>query len=141
LIDFFYPVIDSSKGTCHMRMIVCLLAALLGATLLQEEGKAASLSPALAVKPAEAAVKIRYRRHYHGGYSGLFRQWCAYNCYYVPPCSHGCYGRYGYSHFAYDEDLPFPHRWDRDASPIDNADAYIYRYTGEPIIRAFERLY
>ena len=50
----------------------------------------------------------------------------------------------GYSGFAYDEDVPFrcrPYRWDWEANPIDNADAFVYRYTGQPVMRAFERIY
>jgi hypothetical protein len=102
---------------------------------------ATPLAPTRTAGAGTVRVSHRVRRH-GSSRSGLFRQWCAYNCYAVPPCSGpSCYGRYGYSHFAYDEDLPFPHRWDRDASPFDNVDAYVYRYTGEPFIRAFERVY
>ncbi len=89
--------------------------------------------------PAPEPVKVRHRRH-----SGLFSNYCAYNCYHVPRC-HGCsLGKYGYSRFAYDEDVPFrcrPYRWDWEANPIDNADAFVYRYTGQPVMRAFERIY
>ncbi len=89
---------------------------------------------------ASAAVSVRYHRHHRGG--GLFRHWCAYNCYAVPRCcGPSFYGRYGYSHYAYDEDIPFRHGFDRDASPVDNAGAYVYRFTGAPLMRAFERLY
>jgi hypothetical protein len=109
-----------------------------------EPTAAESPAPASSFRAVTAkTIRVSHHVRRHGSSrGGLFRQWCAYNCYAVPPCSGpSCYGRYGYSHFAYDEVLPFPHRWDRDASPIDNVDAYIYRYTGEPFIRAFERIY
>ncbi len=123
-----------------MKINVLILGALLALTTVGSDARAMTVPAQPAAKPAASAAPVRYHRR-RGG-SGLFRQWCAYNCYAVPPCcgpSH--YGRYGYSHFAYDDDIPFPNRWDRDASPLDGADAYVYRFTGEPIIRAFERLY
>jgi hypothetical protein len=71
----------------------------------------------------------------------MFKNWCAYNCYAVPPCSRGCYGRYGYSRLPYDQDLPFRYRYDRDAIPTDNGLALAYPITGEWIMRSFERIY
>ncbi len=88
----------------------------------------------------EPSARSRHSRH-HRRHGGLFSNWCAYNCYAVPPCSHGCYGAYGYSRVPYDEDLPFHYRWDRDASIIDNPLALIYPYTGAPIMRAGEAVY
>ena len=119
---------------------IVLLALAIGLGIGGGAAVAAPAAPWGAVKPGSSVTAVRYRRH--GGSGAMFRHWCAYNCYAVPPCcGPSFYGRYGYSHYAYDEDIPFRHRFDRDASPIDNADAFVYRYTGEPFIRAFERLY
>jgi len=119
-----------------------LLAMAVGLGLCAEGANAAPFAPQGTPKPSSSVMSVRYHRHYRGGVNAMFRHWCSYNCYAVPPCcGPSFYGHYGYSHYAYDEDIPFPHRFDRDASPVDNADAFIYRYTGEPIIRAFERLY
>jgi hypothetical protein len=87
---------------------------------------------------ANAVVKVK--AHSRRG-NGLFSNWCAYNCYRVSPCARrgGCYGRYHYSHYRYDEDLPFCYRWDRDASAIDNVLGVIHPYTGDPFLRLFER--
>jgi len=126
-----------------MKTFICVAMALFWAAALGGEARAvtaahiggakAAVHPA--AKPAADAVSRRRR-------GGLFGNWCAYNCYAVPRCYNGrCLGRYGYSRFAYDEDLPFAYRYDRDASPIDNADAFVYPLTGEPVIRAFERIY
>ncbi len=84
-------------------------------------------------------VKSRHRHR-----SDAFSHWCAYNCYAVPRCCNGCLGRYGYSRYAYDEDVPFHHRryyWDWEATPFDNASAFLYRRTGPIDMRAFERIY
>ncbi|MGO9546119.1 MAG: hypothetical protein ACLPPF_15165 [Rhodomicrobium sp.] len=122
-----------------MRTFIYIAAALLAVAILTSEASAMPAAHPQFTQPAAGAVMARYhRRHSH---SGLFRNWCAYNCYAVPRCAHGCYGRYGYSRFAYDEDLPFRYRYDRDAIPTDNADAFLYRFTGEPFVRAFERVY
>jgi hypothetical protein len=127
-----------------MKTAVYFAIGVLAATVSAGEARAWTVSPAGISQPAASAIAVSEFRHRHGSRSGrsLFSNWCAYNCYSVPPCSHGrCFGRYGYSRFAYDEDLPFPYRYDRDASPIDNGDAFLYRYTGQPIMRAFERIY
>ncbi len=129
-----------------MKTFICIAAGLLAAAFLGGEARALTSSQAVARPAVERAanaapepVKVRHRRH-----SGLFSNYCAYNCYRVPRC-HGCpLGKYGYSRFAYDEDVPFrcrPYRWDWEANPIDNADAFVYRYTGQPVMRAFERIY
>lgn len=125
-----------------MKIFICVGMALFAAAALggqahaltasQVQGARAAVQPA--AKPAADAARRRRR--------GLFSNWCAYNCYSVPRCYNGqCLGRYGYSRFPYDEDLPFPYSYDRDASPADNADAYVYRFTGQPLMRAFERIY
>lgn len=127
-----------------MKTCICIAMGLLAAVFFGDEARAASTShswakPAQvnAAKAAADTVKVRYRRR-----SGLFANWCAYNCRAVPRCYSGhCLGRYGYSHYAYDEDLPFPYRWDRDASPTDNALSFADPFTGEPVMRAFERIY
>ena len=120
-------------------MKILIYYTLFAAAILGGKAQALTLSAAHIAKPAAKIVMVRdHGRRHHG----LFSNWCAYNCYAVPRCYHGgCLGRYGYSRFAYDEDLPLRYRFDRDASPVDNADAFVYRFTGEPIIRAFERLY
>ncbi|MBT3070809.1 hypothetical protein KKP04_08010 [Rhodomicrobium sp. Az07] len=72
------------------------------------------------------------------GRGDLFSNWCAYNCYRVSPCAQGgCYGRYHYSQYPYDEDLPFRYRWDSDASIQDN----ILARLNPGYLRAFERRY
>ena len=127
-----------------MRTCICIAAALLVATLFGDEARALTACQALAgpaaqvtAKPASDTLKVRHRRG-----SGTFSNWCAYNCYAVRHGDNGRrLGKYGYSHYAYDEDLPFRYRWDRDASPVDNIDAFIYPFTGEPVMRAFERVY
>ncbi len=127
-----------------MKIIICVAVALFAAAVFGGEARALTASHARAAKaaarpaakPASDIVKTR-RRH-----GGLFSNWCAYNCYAVPRCYNGrCLGRYGYSHYAYDQDLPFRYRYDRDASPVDNGDAFVYPFTGEPFMRAFERIY
>ncbi len=112
-----------------------LLAAAL-ATLLSAS-EASAFTPDLRGVAVSGAVKVAHRRHGNG----LFSNWCAYNCYRVSPCARrgGCYGRYHYSHYRYDEDLPFAYRWDRDASAIDNVLGVVHPYTGDPFLRLFER--
>jgi hypothetical protein len=120
-----------------MKALPTLGAAALAALLLS--GEAAALpSPHLSgAAAANSVVKVAHGRRGNG----LFSNWCAYNCYRVSPCARrgGCYGRYHYSHYAYDEDLPFRYRYDRDASAIDNGLGVIYPVTGEWFMRAFER--
>jgi len=126
-----------------MKLFICVAMALFAAASFGGKAHAFTASHARAAKAAvHPAAKLVAEIVRHRRRSGLFSNWCAYNCYLVPRCYNGhCLGRYGYSHFAYDEDLPFPYRYDRDASPIDNGDAFIYRFTGEPVMRAFERIY
>lgn len=127
-----------------MKTCICIAVGLMAAALFGNEARALTASHAWAqptrqqaAKNASEAIKVRHRRG-----SGLFSNWCAYNCYAVPRCYNGhCLGRYGYSHYAYDQDLPFCHRWDRDATPSDNALAFAYPFTGEPFMRVFERIY
>jgi hypothetical protein len=90
-------------------------------------------------RPATEPVRVRHHGRRRGG---LFSNWCAYNCYAVSPCQQGgCFGEYGYSRYAYDQDIPFRYRWDRDAIPTDNALGMAYPVTGEWFMRAFERSY
>ncbi len=120
-----------------MKAIVCLSAAAVAALLSWSEASALPAPDLSRSAPANALVKIYHGRRGHG----LFSNWCAYNCYRVSPCARrgDCFGRYHYSHYRYDEDLPFPYRWDRDASAIDNVLGVIHPYTGDPFLRLFER--
>jgi hypothetical protein len=120
-----------------MKALLALGAAALAATL-SWGGAAALPAPGLSAA-ASASYVVKVSRGGRG--AGLFSNWCAYNCYRVSPCARrgGCYGRYHYSHYRYDEDLPFPYRWDRDANAIDNGLGVIYPVTGEWFMRAFER--
>ncbi len=127
-----------------MKTFFCIAAGVLAAISFGSEANALTASQGLArpaveraTKPATDVIQIRHRRR-----GGTFSNWCAYNCYAVPrSCAGCCMGRYGYSRYAYDEDLIAPQRWDYEASPIDNADAFVYRFTGEPAMRIFERVY
>ena len=117
-----------------MKALTCFCAGLLG-TLLTA-GAASALNPPVTriAVPDEAVVKVSHHRH-----AGAFGNWCAYNCYRVSRYARPPLGRYGYSQYAYDQDLPFPPRWDRDASAVDNVLGVIHPYTGEPFLRLFER--
>ena len=122
-----------------MNMLIRYTAALLAFAAFGSGADALPVSPVHAAKPATEAAKVSSftRRH-----RGLFSNWCAYNCYAVSRCRHGdCLGKYGYSRYAYDEDLPFHYRYDRDAIPTDNALGMAYPVTGEWFMRAFERTY
>jgi hypothetical protein len=126
-----------------MRTFYCIATGFLAAVSFGSGACALTVSQGLAApaveraaKPATGVIQIRNRRR-----AGAIGNWCAYNCYAVPRCGHGhCYG-YGHARYPYDEDLPFPYRWDHEASPTDNADAIFYRFTGEPAMRIFERVY
>ncbi len=126
-----------------MKTFICIAAGLLAALSFGDEARALTASPdwarpaTQAARQASDSIQIRHRRR-----SGLFGNWCAYNCYAVPRCYNGrCLGSYGHSHYAYDEDLPFRLRLDWDASPVDNAGAFLYPFAGQPVMRAFERIY
>jgi hypothetical protein len=122
-----------------MKTLISCAAALFAFAAFGSGAQALEISPAHAAKPAAEAVKVRSHARRHGG---LFSNWCAYNCYAVPRCYRGgCLGGYGYSRYAYDEDLPFRYRYDRDAFPTDNALGLAYPVTGEPFMRLFERTY
>jgi hypothetical protein len=128
-------------------------AAALFACAALGSGANAQSSPAESAKPAaetaqpakdtaQPAAETGRVRHHARRHGGVFSNWCAYNCYAVSPCHHGaCLGEYGYSRYAYDQDLPFRYRWDRDAIPTDNALGMAYPVTGEWFMRAFERSY
>ncbi len=106
-------------------------------------GGQAQALPAKSVQIAKhgSNIKVDVRARGRCTARGKFSNWCSYNCYSVPPCFNRCYGRYGYSRYAYDEDLPFRYSYDRDASPIDNAGAAVYPLIGEPVMRLPERIY
>ena len=118
-----------------MKALSCLCVGLFGVLLPAGAASALNAPVAQIAVPDEAIVKVSHHRR-HGG---AFSNWCAYNCYRVSPSARAPLGRYGYSQYAYDEDLPFPTRWDRDASPVDNVLGAIHPYTGEVFLRAFER--
>lgn len=119
------------------RFILCAAAV---AAIFTAGGASAMNAPKAQIAASgEAAVKVYHRAR---GGRDLFRNWCAYNCYRVSPCAWGgCFGRYHYSRYAYDQDLPFPYRWDRDARAADNVAGAFHPYTGEPFLRLFERRY
>jgi hypothetical protein len=120
-----------------MKTLFHLCIAAILAALPASQASALTVAKAEIAKGASPIVKVRHRR---GG--GLFSNWCAYNCYRVSPCARGgCYGRYHYSQYRYDQDLPFCYRWDRDASPVDNVLGTVHTVTGEPFLRLFERTY
>ena len=115
-----------------------LCAAVVASIASVSEASALNAPAAPAAVARNPIVKVSdIRRHSHGG---IFSNWCAYNCYRVSPSAQpGTLGRYHYSQYAYDQDLPFHYRWDRDASPIDNVFGAAYPVAGEPVMRAFER--
>jgi hypothetical protein len=122
-----------------METLIRSTAVLFAFTAFGSGAHALQPSLAYAAKSSTEAVRVSDLTHRH---RGLFSNWCAYNCYAVSPCRHGdCLGRYGYSRYAYDEDLPFPYRYDRDAIPTDNWLALAYPVTGEPFMRLPERPY
>ena len=122
-----------------MKTLICYAAVLFAFAAFGSRAHALPVSLAYAAKPAAEAVKVNGHTRRH---AGLFSNWCAYNCYAVSRCHHGgCLGNYGYSRYAYDQDLPFRYRYDRDAIPTDNALGLAYPVTGEPFIRMFERIY
>ncbi len=126
-----------------MKTFICIAAGLLaaaffadGARALTVSGAGAKPAPGYAAKP----VSDTATRHRRG--SGLFRNWCAYNCIAVPRCPNGhCLGEHGYSSYAYDEDGPAHYRPDWDASPTDHVGAFVYPFTVQPVTRAFEPVY
>jgi hypothetical protein len=126
-----------------MKTFICIAAGLLAAVFFADGARAMTVSQAgakPAVGYAAKPVADTATRHRRG--SGLFRNWCAYNCTAVPRCHDGhCLGEYGYSRYAYDEDLPAHYRYDRDATPTDNLGALVYPLTVQPITRAFEPIY
>ncbi len=117
--------------------ILCAAAA--AAMFAGSDASALTASKAQIAAGGNGVVKV-----YHRARSGhnLFGNWCAYNCYRVSPCAAGgCFGRYHYSAYAYDQDLPFYYRWDRDASAVDNVLGVAHSYTGGQFLRLFERRY
>ncbi len=123
-----------------MRTIVCIAVGFLatagfGSATHAQSASQASAKPAVqqAAKPAAKAAKVRHHRA-----SSDFGNWCAYNCYAAPRRQPSR----GTDYYAYDEDLPARHYgFDWEASPVENLDAFVYGFTGEPAMRLFERVY
>ncbi len=118
-----------------MKALVSLCAAIVASIVLANEAAALNAPQAHLSVLTSGIVKVSHHRHA----GGLFNNWCAYNCYRVSRYARPPLGRYGYSQYAYDQDLPFRYRWDRDASPIDNALALPQYYIGSPLLSAGER--
>jgi hypothetical protein len=117
-----------------MKALSCFCAAVV-ATIVSVSGASAHSAPKTQVTLI-SDIKASHHYHRHGD---LFGNWCAYNCYRVSRYARPPLGRYGYSLLPYDQDLPFPYRWDRDASIVDNALALPQYYVGGPLLRAGER--
>ena len=117
-----------------MKALSCFCAAIV-AMIVSVSGAAAFNAPKTQVTLV-SDIKASHHRHRHGD---LFSNWCAYNCYRVSRYARPPLGRYGYSQYAYDQDLPFRYSWDRDASPVDNALALPQYYVGTPLLSAGER--
>lgn len=121
------------------RMKALPLLCAVAIAIMLSAGRASAFPTPEASVAASGVTKVYHRVRAHRG-GGLFSNWCAYNCYRVSPCARGrCLGRYHYSRYAYDQDLPFCYRYDRDGSAIDNVLATIHPYTGDPFLRTFER--
>ena len=118
-----------------MKALSCLCAAIVATIISVSDASALNAPRAQITGPGDAIVKVSHHRHSRG----LFNNWCAYNCYRVSRFARAPLGRYGYSQYAYDQDLPFPYSWDRDASPVDNALALPQYYIGTPLLSAGER--
>ncbi|MGA7327937.1 MAG: hypothetical protein WBX25_26485 [Rhodomicrobium sp.] len=122
------------------KSFLCAAAVSFVATVFAADGNALPVHAPRMARTAEAAIHVTDHRHRHHRGSGLFSNWCAYNCYAVPRHAHGCFGKYGYSSFAYDQDIPFRYRWDWDASPLDNALASTFFSADRPMA-PFEHIY
>ncbi len=123
-----------------MKNLVCFAVVSFAATVFTAEANALPVHVPGITETSEAAIQVAGHRHRHHRGSGLFSNWCAYNCYAVPRYAHGCFGKYGYRSFAYDQDIPFRYRWDRDASPLDNALALTF-YSNDTPSAPFEHIY
>ena len=120
-----------------MKALSCFCAAIV-AMIVSVSGASAFNAPkAQITRISDGIVKVSHHRHSRG----LFGNWCAYNCYRVSRYARAPLGRYGYSQYAYDQDLPFRYSWDIDASPVDNVLSVPQYYIGGPILRAGERLW
>ena len=91
-----------------MKALSCLCAAVV-ATIVSVSGASAHSAPKTQVTLISDGIKVSHHHHRHGD---LFGNWCAYNCYRVSRYARPPLGRYGYSQLPYDQDLPFPYRWD-----------------------------
>ena len=119
-----------------MKALSCFCAAIVAMMLSVSGASAFSAPKAQITLVSDGIVKVSHHRHRRGD---LFGNWCAYNCYRVSRYARPPLGRYGYSQIPYDQDLPFPYRWDIDASVVDNALAPPQYYVGGPLLRAGER--
>jgi hypothetical protein len=130
----------SSQGFIRMKALSSICAAIV-AMIVPVSGASAFNAPkAHFARISEGITRISemsvHHRHRRGD---IFSNWCAYNCYRVSRYARPPLGRYGYSLIPYDQDLPFPYRWDIDASIVDNALALPQYYVGGPLLRAGER--
>ncbi len=118
-----------------MKALSFLCAAVV-ATIISVSGASAFNAPAPKTQ-VTLISDIKAAHHHRRG--DLFSNWCAYNCYRVSRYARPPLGRYGYSQIPYDQDLPFPYRFDPDASIVDNGLAFPQYYVGGPLLRAGER--
>ena len=118
-----------------MKALSCFCAAIVAMIVSVSAASAFNAPKAQMTRISDGIVKVSH--HHRRG--DLFSNWCAYNCYRVSRYARAPLGRYAYSQYAYDQDLPFPYRWDRDASPVDNALALPQYYIGTPLLSAGER--
>ena len=130
----------STPRTIRMKALSCLCAAI-AATIVSVSGACAFDAPKSQITfVSNGIVKVNGKaKGTHHRRGGLFSNWCAYNCYRVSRYARPPLGRYHYSQFAYDQDLPFCYRSDPDASFIDNGLSVPQYYIGEPLLRAGER--
>jgi hypothetical protein len=126
-----------------MKTIICIAAGFMAAAVFgsaayasgaqQERDKPAARLQAQ--EPASKPSSVHHRRA-----RAAYSHWCAYNCYAIPRHhTDRVLGRYGYSRYAYDEDLPANYSYDPGASPVDNVGAFISGFTGTPVMRAMDR--
>jgi hypothetical protein len=134
-LSFLFNQIDTRTKRMKALPLFCAVTI----ALMLSPGRASALPALKASVAASGVTNVYHRVRAHRG-GGLFSNWCAYNCYRVSPCARGrCLGRYQYSRYAYDQDIPFCYRYDRDGSAIDNVLATIHLHAGAPYLRNFER--
>ena len=94
----------SSQGPNRMKALSCFCAAIVAMIVAVSGASAFNAPKAQMTSLSNGIVKVSHHRHSRG----LFSNWCAYNCYRVSRFARPPLGRYGYSQYAYDQDLPFP---------------------------------